>query len=69
VQITRALSDAIIDSSRKPLVFISTSAIGYYGDSGEAPMGEQAPHGSGFLAEVCLEWENAAKLSSGTPDS
>jgi hypothetical protein len=40
-------------------VFLAASAVGYYGDTGDAEIDESAPHGTGFLAELCEEWENA----------
>lgn len=38
---------------------LSGSAVGYYGDTGGHPVDEHAPSGSGFLAEVCRDWEAA----------
>jgi len=43
-----------------PKVFLSGSAIGYYGDTGDRVVDETAPAGSDFLASVCVEWEAAA---------
>jgi uncharacterized protein (TIGR01777 family) len=43
-----------------PRVFISTSAVGYYGDAGSALLTEAALRGDGFLAGVCEQWEAAA---------
>ncbi len=43
-----------------PKVLVSSSAIGYYGARGEEPLDEEAPRGSGFLAEVCAAWEAEA---------
>lgn len=42
-----------------PHLFISASAIGYYGDHGDEIMREDSPSGVGFLPEVCREWEAA----------
>ncbi len=42
---------------RPPSVLVSGSAIGYYGDGGEAELDETSPSGSGFLADVCRAWE------------
>ncbi|HEX7878630.1 MAG TPA: TIGR01777 family oxidoreductase [Candidatus Eisenbacteria bacterium] len=43
-----------------PRFFISASALGYYGDRGDALLDETAPPGTDFLAQVCQEWEAAA---------
>ena len=43
-----------------PRTFITASAVGYYGDTGDRVIDESAPNGRGFLAEVCHAWENAA---------
>lgn len=56
---TRLLANAISQLSRPPCVFISASAVGYYGHRGEEILREDSPPGSGFLAEVCREWEAA----------
>jgi hypothetical protein len=46
---------------QKPKVFISASAVGYYGfDLTEDEKDESASRGQGFLAELCEEWESAA---------
>ncbi len=41
--------------------FISASAVGYYGDCGDETITEDRPAGKGFLAEVCVKWEDAAR--------
>lgn len=43
-----------------PRLFISTSAIGFYGNQ-KGKITEQSSSGEGFLAKVCVEWEKAAK--------
>jgi uncharacterized protein (TIGR01777 family) len=43
-----------------PRVFLAASAVGYYGDTGDRVVEEDAPAGSLFLAGVCQEWEAAA---------
>ena len=40
-----------------PQVLLSSSAIGYYGDTGDRLTDETGPSGEGFLAEVCRRWE------------
>jgi len=43
-----------------PRVFIAASAVGYYGDTGDREVAEDAPSGDTFLAGVCRQWEAAA---------
>jgi uncharacterized protein len=57
---THNLVQAIAALKRKPGVLVSQSAIGYYGDRGDAIVDESAEPGSGFAAEVPVEWERAA---------
>ena len=47
----------------KPQVFISASAIGWYGESGNRAVVESDRSGDDFLAAVCREWEGAADLA------
>lgn len=61
VQGTRNLAEALAAAPRAPRVFLSASAIGYYGDRGEETLREESSFGSGFLPEVCQEWEAAAQ--------
>lgn len=48
----------------KPKVFISSSAIGWYGETGNRAVVESDRGGDDFLAAVCREWEAAADLAS-----
>jgi uncharacterized protein len=57
---TRNLLEGISSATARPAVLISSSAIGYYGRHGEEPIDEDAPPGSDFLAQVCVEWEAQA---------
>jgi hypothetical protein len=58
---TKNLVDGLRDAGdRGPTVLVSASAVGYYGDRGEAPLDESASAGSGFLPEVCAAWEREA---------
>jgi hypothetical protein len=59
-QSTRTLVDAFSSAPRRPRVLVNISAVGFYGDRGDALLPETAPRGSGFLAELCEEWERAA---------
>jgi hypothetical protein len=58
---TRLLAEALAELKDPPRVFACASAIGYYGDRGEELLTEQSPAGSGFLPEVCKEWEAACE--------
>jgi hypothetical protein len=61
---TTAIANAV--NQVKPQVFISASAIGWYGESGNRAVIESDRAGDDFLAAVCREWEGAADLASGT---
>ena len=61
VQGTRNLGEALAAAPQRPRLLISASAIGYYGDRGDETLREDSPSGSGFLPEVCREWEAAAE--------
>ncbi len=58
---TRLLSEVLARLTTPPSVLISASAIGYYGNRGDARLDEESGPGSGFLAEVCLAWEQAVE--------
>lgn len=58
---TRNLIAAIAGLERKPRVLVNQSAIGFYGDRGEAMVDESAEPGEGYDAEVVREWEAAAR--------
>jgi uncharacterized protein (TIGR01777 family) len=62
---TRSLVAAIQASTRRPGVFLSGSAIGYYGPRGDEPITEQTPPGSDFLAGVSRDWETEALRAAG----
>jgi uncharacterized protein (TIGR01777 family) len=55
-QVVRAIDRA----EHRPKVLISASAVGYYGDTGNALVDEFAPAGTDDLAGLCLDWENQA---------
>lgn len=57
---TWELVDYISQLNRRPKVLVCASAIGYYGNCGDTIVDESSPLGSGFLAEVCRQWEETA---------
>jgi hypothetical protein len=64
---TRRLVEAIAarPPDARPEVLVCASAVGIYGARGEEPLDESAPPGSGFLAELCTDWEaEAAKVEA-----
>ena len=61
IQTTRRLVRALAALVKKPSVFVSASAVGYYGPRGEEPLTEADPPGTGFLAEVSQAWEGEAR--------
>ena len=58
---THTLGQAIAGWESKPHTYLSASGIGYYGAQGSQVVDEATPRGDGFLADLCLEWENAAE--------
>ncbi|MBV8139617.1 MAG: TIGR01777 family oxidoreductase [Deltaproteobacteria bacterium] len=60
VNLTRAIATAISLSASRPAVFISASAVGYYGDRGDEVVDDDTPSGNDFLADLCRHWEAAA---------
>jgi uncharacterized protein (TIGR01777 family) len=62
---TRNLIAGIAALKRKPKVLVNQSAIGFYGDRGEAMVDESADPGEGYDAEVVREWEAAAREAEG----
>ena len=58
---TDLLARTLAGLSRPPAVFVSGSAVGYYGDRGDEELTEQSAPGADFLAEVVQAWEAAAQ--------
>ena len=58
---TRTMIEAFARIVKKPKVFISGSAIGFYGDRGDDEMTEASGAGKTFLADVCKEWESESR--------
>lgn len=60
VQGTATLARALAHLPVPPSVLVSASAVGYYGSRGDEVLTEGSGGGTGFLADVCAEWEAAA---------
>jgi uncharacterized protein (TIGR01777 family) len=56
---TTLLCQTLAGLASRPSVLISASAIGYYGNRGDEHLDESSPPGSGFLSDVCQQWEHA----------
>jgi hypothetical protein len=61
---TTALAEALARTKHKPQVFVCSSAIGYYGDRGDEVLNEKSKPGTGFLPDVCREWESATHAAA-----
>ena len=64
---TQTLATAAAESYRRtgqPRTFVAASGAGYYGNRGDEELTEDSKAGSGFLAEVCEEWEAAASSAT-----
>lgn len=60
VRATELLVAAMHDAKKPPKVFVSGSASGIYGDTGDTLLTEEAPKGTGFLSDLAFAWEQAA---------
>ena len=63
---TRTVAEAITRSEHPPAVFLSGSAVGYYGDQPGVTLTEASHKGTGFLSDVVEAWERAADLTPST---
>lgn len=64
VEPTRRLAESLTRLPHPPSTFISASAIGIYGARGDERLTEQSTPGTGFLADVGREWEDATHVAS-----
>lgn len=63
VRATKNLVDGMLAATSTPRTLVSGSAIGYYGDRGEAVLDESAPAAEGFLPQIVVDWENEARAA------
>ncbi|WP_327009046.1 TIGR01777 family oxidoreductase [Dactylosporangium sp. NBC_01737] len=61
VDTTATLAKAIAAAEPRPRVLLNSSAVGFYGDTGDRAVDEQSPAGDGFLADLCKVWEAATR--------
>ncbi len=61
VEGTALMARTLAGLQSPPSVFVSQSAIAVYGDQGDQLLTEDSPNGSGFLADVVVDWEKAAE--------
>lgn len=64
VEGTRSLVKSIAAAKQRPKTLVCASAIGFYGERGETVLDESAAAGTGYLSDVCREWEHEAQAAS-----
>jgi hypothetical protein len=58
---SKLLTKALKDRTDQPKVLVACSAVGYYGDRKETILDETAEPGTGFMSEVCIQWEQSVE--------
>ena len=66
VDSTTLLVEVLRSASNGTALLVSGSAVGYYGSRGDEELTEDSTPGTDFLAQTCIQWENAANALSGT---
>ena len=57
IETTKNLFKSFEKENLKPEVFVSASAVGFYGDGKDVLLSENSPSGGDFLAKICIDWE------------
>ncbi|EAQ97910.1 TIGR01777 family oxidoreductase [Congregibacter litoralis] len=65
VLLTQRLGEYFRAVEKRPVIWLNASAIGFYGPRGDETLAESADTGTGFAAELCRDWEAAAKKAAG----
>jgi len=62
IDTTRLLADRLAAARQdsRPATFVQAAAVGYYGDRGDELLTESSPPGTGFIADLCRDWESAS---------
>ena len=61
IETTRKLVEGIAKAGDKPKVFVSSSAVGYYGENGDKELPEGSPPKEDFLSNICVAWEKESE--------
>ena len=61
---TRLIAKTVSAMKAPPRVWLCASATGYFGSRGDEELTEDSPPGTGFLAQVCMDWEEATKAAA-----
>lgn len=61
VNSSKLLTKVLKERTDQPKVFVSCSAVGYYGDREDSLLDETAAPGTGFMSEVCVKWEQSVE--------
>lgn len=61
VTTTRILAETLAKMKTPPVVLVSASAVGFYGNRGDEVLDEDSAKGEGFFPELCVAWEDAAR--------
>jgi uncharacterized protein (TIGR01777 family) len=64
ISTTQGVVEAIAAAKKQPGVLVSASAIGYYGSRGDEVLTERSAPGSGFVSDMCIDWEREAEAAA-----